>query len=380
MTALPVLPGLKILSQLGEGGMGTVYKALDERLGRTVAVKVLAGHLAGDKAFVARFLREAQYLAKVRHDSLVTIYDVVTTGFTPYFVMEHVDGSTLAEHLARRGRLPWNGAWGLLDPVLSALAAVHAAGLVHRDLKPGNILLDGEGRPKVMDFGLAKGGSDASLTQEGVILGTPEYMAPEQAKGDPVGSPADVYALGVLAYQMVSGRLPFKGANTMATLRMHCQEEAPSLAAMAPGLSPAVEAWIGRAMAKDPRERFHDAGEMRRAMVAASGGSTTAAVQVPARPSNGRKRLWLAAGAAGLLLLLAAAWSWRKAHRPPPLPPLPEAVLSLDGQVLRGTLLGIAPLADGGHRIRLRVDGREREILLGEGQEASLSLTPPASP
>ncbi len=384
MTALPVLPGLKVLSKLGEGGMGTVYKALDERLGRTVAVKVLAGHLAGDKAFVTRFLREAQYLAKVRHDNLVTIYDVVTAGATPYFVMEHVEGESLAEHLEARGRLPWNEAWRLLDPILAAVGAMHAAGLVHRDLKPGNILLDREGRPKVMDFGLAKGRSDAALTQEGIILGTPEYMAPEQAKGDPVGSPADVYALGILAYQMVSGRLPFKGASTMATLRMHCQEEAPSLVAMAPGLSPAVEAWIARAMAKDPRTRFRDAGEMRRAMaegVKASGGSTTTSAARPLlRPPPRGRKARLVGGGAILLIALLVLVAVKSRRRPPASPALPVAVLSLEGETLRGILLGIVPTEEGGHRIRLRVDGREREVLIAPGQEASLALTMPAAP
>jgi serine/threonine-protein kinase len=375
MTALPALPGLKVLSQLGEGGMGTVYKALDGRLGRTVAVKVLAAHLASDPAFVTRFLREARYLAQVRHDSLVTIYDVVTAGATPYFVMEHVEGDSLAGHLEARGPLPWNEAWRLLDPILAAVAAIHGAGLVHRDLKPGNVLLDKEGRAKVMDFGLAKGLSDAALTQEGVILGTPEYMAPEQAKGDAVGPPADVYALGVLAYRMVSGSLPFKGANTMATLRMHCQDEPAPLGERVPGIPAGVAAWIARAMNKPPEARFRDAGEMRRAMaegLASSGGTTPEAARAPVSSPVGRKRLWLVGGAvAGLLLLLAVVRSWRKE------PALPEAVLSLGGQTLRGTLLGIASLADGGHRIRLRVDGREREILLGEGQEASLALTPP---
>ena len=289
-----------------------------------------------------------------------------------------MEGDSLAGHLEARGRLPWNEAWRLLDPILAAVAAMHAAGLVHRDLKPGNILLDKEGRAKVMDFGLAKGQSDFALTQEGVILGTPEYMSPEQAKGDPIGPPADVYALGILAYQLVAGRLPFKGATTMATLRMHCQEEAPALVAMAPGLTPFVEDWIGRAMAKDPRARFRDAGEMRRAMVAgveSSRGTTAVTARAPAGTSSGegRKRLWLVVGAAAVLLLVlgVVAKSWKRAPSPPP---LPEVVLSLPGETLLGTLLGIAPLADGGHRIRLRVDGREREILLREGQEATIRL------
>ena len=148
----PQLKGLQVPAKLGSGGMGTVWKALDLTLQRPVAVKLLASDLASDPKFVERFLREARYLARVRHPSLVTIHDVVTSGPVPYLVMEYVEGSTLGRRLGR-GRLPWAEARALLEPILSGVAAVHAGGLVHRDLKPGNILMDAEGLPKVMDLG-----------------------------------------------------------------------------------------------------------------------------------------------------------------------------------------------------------------------------------
>lgn len=366
LSSLPLLPGLKVEGVLGKGGMGTVYRAMHLRLGRTVAVKVLAGHLARDPAFVERFLREARYLARVRHDRLVTIYDVVTAGAVPYFVMEYVAGKSLATHLAAKGRLDWREARPLLEDVLQAVEAMHAQGLVHRDLKPGNILLDAEGRPKVMDFGLAKGPGDAALTQEGVILGTPEYMAPEQAKGDAAGPPADVYALGVIAFQALSGRLPFRGASTVATLRMHCQDPLPPL----DGVSPEVADWVARALAKTPAERFADAGAMRRALSGGEGSDTTRVSAPSAPPPSVPLRTvwpWVMGGGAAALLVLLLLWKpW--ARRPP------RATFTSGGRRVSGRLLGIAPTSDGGHRVRLQVGRKEEVFELKDGEEASLEL------
>ena len=369
----PELPGMKILGLLGRGGMGTVWRALDERLGRTVAVKVLAPPLAGEAAFLERFQREARYLARVRHPNLLEVYDAFAVGRSPCLVMECVEGESLARRLAR-GRLPWPEARGILEAVLGALAAVHAAGLVHRDLKPANIQLDASGRPRVMDFGLAKDASESSLTQEGMILGTPEYLAPEQAKGDPVGAAADVYAVGVIAWEMAAGRAPFKGASSVATLRMQCQDEPESLERVAPEVPGADRAWIGRALRKDPAGRFRDAAEMLLGLQG-QGRATPApapALPVPAvppAPAGNRGRRTLFRVAAGLLGLLVALLVLRLRDGP-----LPRAVLDLGDERVEGGLLSVHAVPGGGHVVTLRQGGRDRAFRVPSGKEAELSL------
>ena len=370
MDSPPALPGLKLLAKLGQGGMGTVWKAQDLGLQRTVAVKLLSGELAVDPDFVARFQREARYLARVKHPNLVTIYDVVTAGAIPYLVMEYVEGSTLARRLAK-GAMPWGEAEPLLKELLEAVSAIHAAGLVHRDLKPANILLDASGRVKVMDFGLAKDASAAALTQEGMLLGTPEYMSPEQARGAAVSPASDVYALGIIAYQMLSGKPPFKGAGTGATLRMQCQDDPAPLAAQ--GLPPSEAAWILRALAKEPEARFKDASEMRRALGARIPAPSPAA-PLPAAPPPSRPA-WMrwAAGLAGAVLALAVLKGLRDRGQRPPT----WAALTLAGQsALRGELVSIRPLPEGGHVVALKVDGEERAIEIPAGQSADLTLEP----
>ncbi len=384
----PQFKGLQVLSRLGRGGMGTVWKALDLALQRPVAVKILSAELARDPKFVERFLREARYLARVRHAGLVTIHDVVTSGPVPYLVMEYVEGSTLARRLGK-APIPWSEARGLLDAVLSGVAAVHAAGLVHRDLKPGNILLDGEGRPKVMDFGLAKDASEAALTMEGAILGTPEYMSPEQAKGDPVSTASDVYSLGVIAYQMATGKPPFQGASTVATLRMVCQDEPAPLEQAAPGLTPAARTWIQRAMAKDPAGRFRDAAAMLRALRETDAPSFSA--RPPAAPARDEaasavhgsgsprnpgasisRRKWAFAGIVVVATLLLAVLLKSPAG------PLPRAVLSLStsgpGSRVEGGLKAIVATPDGGHEVLLRIGGEDRRVSIPPGAKAELTL------
>ena len=365
---LPLIPGYRVEAKLGEGGMGAVYRAVDERLGRHVAVKVLASHLGGDAHFLERFQREARYLARVRHPNLVTIYDVVSAGALPYLVMEYVQGGTLGDRLKAGKPFPWAEAEPLLDGILAAVEAIHAAGLVHRDLKPGNILLAAGNQPKVMDFGLAKDPSAAALTQEGMLLGTPEYMSPEQALGDAAGPPSDVYAVGVIAYEMLSGTPPFRGVSSVETLRLQCKAEPRPLT---PGLAPTdAEAWLRRALAKDPKARFADAGAMRRALTspeAAPAGGTTV-VDLPApdpvRPMASPRRIWAAAGALAVLALLAGALLLGRRT-----PAGPRVTLETGGKTLHGELIAIE---DGGARIRLKVDGKERTVALPAGQAGEL--------
>ena len=357
----PSLPGFRVEGRLGEGGMGAVYRAFDERLGRRVAVKVLSERLKADRAFVERFEREARLQARVAHPNLVTIYDA-SDGF---LVMEYVEGTTLDRHLASRGRLPWEEARRLLDGVLSAVAALHAAGLVDRDLKPANVLMDAEGRPKVMDFGLAKGASEAALTQDGMILGTPEYMSPEQAKGDVVGPATDVYALGALAYEMLSGRPPFRGAGTAAVLRMQCEARPEALLPLAPGLGPDAAAWVHRALVKAPSARFRDAGEMLRALppAASRDDARTTVITGPTAPRRRFPWAWAAAGLLGLLALLLFLR-----------PGMPGASIETGGRKVEGRLEAIEPLPGGGHRVRIRFGGKEESVDLPPGQEGRLIL------
>lgn len=198
---------------LGSGGMAIVYLADDRELARPVAIKLLADHLAADEAFRARFLREAQLAARLSHPHVVHVYDLgADTAGRPFIVMEYVPGGSLAETLERRGPLPQDRVIAIAENCCAGLAHAHAAGLVHRDLKPHNLLVDTDGRIKIADFGVARALGDAGLTQTGSVLGTAGYLAPEQARGETVTSAADIYSLGVTLYQLATGTMPTAGS------------------------------------------------------------------------------------------------------------------------------------------------------------------------
>jgi predicted Ser/Thr protein kinase len=252
----------RILGRAGAGGMGTVYKAHDPQLERTVALKVPRLDPAQDRgAAVQRFLREARAAARIRHAHVCPIYDVGEQDGRPYVVMAYVEGRSLAERLrgGRRYDDPRQAA-ALVREVAEALAAVHAHGITHRDLKPGNILLDAAGQAVLTDFGLAHPAGEEHLTVDGAVLGTPAYMAPEQASGESagVGPHSDLYSLGVVLYQMLTGRLPFEGS--VLAVRSRVRTEAPPPPSrFRPDLDPGLEAIVLRAMAHRPEERYADA-------------------------------------------------------------------------------------------------------------------------
>ena len=253
----------RILGQLGRGGMGTVYKAEDPQLNRVVAVKIprLDTPSLDRPQAVQRFLREARAAARIRHPHVCPIYDVGEEDGWPYVVMAFVEGPSLADRLLAGRFDDARAAAALAARAADALAAVHASGVVHRDLKPGNILLDAEARPILTDFGLAYPADDgARLTVSGALVGTPAYMAPEQAAGDQarIGPASDIYSLGVVLYQMLTGRLPFEGS-TMSVLARLLSETPPPPSQLRPDLDPALEAVILRAMARRPEDRFPDA-------------------------------------------------------------------------------------------------------------------------
>jgi eukaryotic-like serine/threonine-protein kinase len=245
--------------ELGRGGMGVVYLARDVQLDRDVAIKVLPAGLARTAAARERFVREARMAAGLSHPHIVPIHRVGEAGGFVFFVMSYVEGETLGERLRTRGPLPPAEATRALREVAWALAYAHGRGIVHRDVKPDNILLEaGTGRALVTDFGIAHGGEDGTATEPGRIMGTAHFMSPEQAAGEAIDGRSDIYALGVVGYLAVSGRLPFESKDLPALLLSQATEEAPSVMRAAPGLPPALGAAIDRCLARDPAERFTD--------------------------------------------------------------------------------------------------------------------------
>jgi hypothetical protein len=259
----------EIEATLGEGGMARVYRGTDGVLGRPVAIKVLADRYTNDATFVTRFRREAQAAAALNHPNVVSVFDTGDDGQAHYIVMEYVPGQTLADVLKREGPLEPDRAARIAEDVGTALQAAHERGLVHRDVKPGNVMIDPEGRTKVMDFGIARAAADDTLTQTGAVLGTAAYLSPEQARGDPVDARSDIYSLGCVLYEMLTGRPPFTGDSPVAIAYAHVNDQPDPPSAHRRGVPPELEAVTLRALAKDPEDRYRSAGELRDALAAA---------------------------------------------------------------------------------------------------------------
>jgi eukaryotic-like serine/threonine-protein kinase len=255
--------------RIAAGGMGAVYRAVDETLGRQVAVKALRRELADDPTFLERFRREARAAAGLSHPGVAGIYDYGEVGGQPFIVMELVEGETLAERVAAEGRLPWREAFAIGEQVAAALAAAHARGLVHRDVKPANILLGRDGRAKVTDFGIAQAAQTATLTRTGMVLGSANYVAPEQAKGGHVGPAADLYSLGCVLFEAVTGETPYRGGNAVAIATQHVSAPVPDPREHLPDLPPEAAALITRALQKQPGARFPSGTAMAAALGAA---------------------------------------------------------------------------------------------------------------
>jgi serine/threonine protein kinase len=255
-----------VVERIGEGGMAVVYKGFQESLNRYVAIKVLREELARDQQFIARFRREALSAAKLVHPNLLHVYDTGMDQGVYYIVMDYAPGGTLKD-LLRRGPMDPERAASIAAQVADALDYAHRQGFVHRDVKPGNILFSADGRPQLTDFGIAKALYEATrLTQAGSSIGTPDYMAPEQIQGQPVDGRTDLYALGIVLYEMLSGRTPFRGSTPVSVLYKQINDAPPSLRSLSVHAPAWLEAVLEKAIAKRPQDRFQLGSEFAEAL------------------------------------------------------------------------------------------------------------------
>jgi eukaryotic-like serine/threonine-protein kinase len=251
----------RIQRKLGAGGMADVYLAEDQELGRRVAIKILNGRHANDDQFIERFRREAKNAAALNHPNIVSIYDRGEAEDTYYIAMEFLDGRTLKELIIGRGAAPVNVAVEYARQILSALRFAHRHGIVHRDIKPHNVLVDSEGRVKVTDFGIARAGT-SQMTETGSIVGTAQYLSPEQARGGEVDPRSDLYSLGVVLYELLTGKTPFDGETPVEIAMKHLSNAPEPPSKLRPDIPPELDKVVLRALAKDPNDRYQDATEM----------------------------------------------------------------------------------------------------------------------
>jgi serine/threonine-protein kinase len=255
---------------LGRGGMGIVYLGYHAALDRLVAVKVM-NSLVWDAASAARFQREARTIARLRHPNIVSVFDFGERDGVPWMVVEYMPGGNLGEALVAGEAFSWSETVMLLRGVAAALDYAHGAGVVHRDVKPSNVLISKDGAPVIADFGLSKLMQEASLTASGIVSGTPTFMAPEQATGAPAGPPADQYALAVMAYRLLTGLYPFSGSSPVELLYQHVHETPRAPSTLDGRVAPAVDAALSRALAKQPAERWPSCTAFVEALAAALG-------------------------------------------------------------------------------------------------------------
>src|ERR1700733_12786906 len=252
----------RLEARIGSGGMSTVYRALDVTLERQVAIKLMNREVASDSDQLERFRREARAVAQLSHPHIVGVIDAGEDDGRPYIVLEYVEGETLKDRIRRQGRLPIAEAVAYAIEIAHALGAAHARHIVHRDVKPQNVLIDEEGSAKVTDFGIARTLEEDGLTADGRVIGTTDYVSPEQALGRPVTGQSDLYSLGVVLYEMLTGEVPFKGENQGAVAMKHVREELPDVQAKRPEVSSALAAVVDTATAKRVEDRYADDAEL----------------------------------------------------------------------------------------------------------------------
>ena len=278
----------RIGRRIGAGGMAEVYVAEDLQLGRRVALKILYGRFAEDEEFVERFRREASAAAGLQHQNVVSIYDRGEVDETAYIAMEYVDGRTLKALVTEEGTLEPKRAIDLIVQVLRAARFAHKRGVIHRDFKPQNVIVDAEDRAKVADFGIARAGA-SDMTQTGSIMGTAQYLSPEQAQGLPVSAQSDLYSIGIMLFELLTGRVPFEGDSAVAIALKQVSETPPRPAVLNPAVTPELEQVILRALEKDPARRYGDADEFAAALEQASAslGTQGTTVIAPVAPITG---------------------------------------------------------------------------------------------
>ncbi|MFY9552545.1 MAG: protein kinase [Thermoanaerobaculia bacterium] len=382
----------EILASLGAGGMGEVYKARDTRLERIVAIKVLPQHLSSSPEVRQRFEREAKTISQLSHPHICALYDVGREGETEYLVMEYLEGETLSDRLAK-GSLPLAQTLKFGVEIADALDKAHRQGIVHRDLKPGNVMLTKSG-VKLLDFGLAKAmaqpmkasgatslptvmGTGDNLTQEGTILGTFQYMAPEQLEGKEADGRTDIFAFGCVLYEMATGRKAFSGSSQASLISSIMKEEPAPVSAVLPTSPPALDRVIRKALSKDPEDRWQNAGDLGSELKWIAEGGSASGIAAPVLPSRRRKSAWLP-WAAALLLAAAGFAAGRLLRRAPEAEVLrasidlpPQMDLELFNQSLAlspdGTTLALAATGSDGKRqlwVR-RMDGFGVQPLAG---------------
>jgi len=364
----------RLESKLGSGGMSTVYLAVDETLGRHVAVKIMHREISDQPDQLERFRREARAVAQLSHPNLVGVIDAGDDGGYPYIVFEYVPGQTLKERIASSGRLPTDEATAYAIEIGRGLAAAHAARLVHRDVKPQNVLIDAEGRAKVTDFGIARSLESSGLTATGRVLGTTDYVSPEQAMGREVDARTDIYALGIVLYEMLTGDVPFIAETQVAVAMKHVNNEVPDVQIRRPEASAALARVVDVATAKAPDDRYRSMnellGDLEGALeveVARAGGATGEATTVLDSVPRKRRRLFggrrvswagvvLLVAAAAAAIAFAALTGGEEPREEPRTPPVESDAPAID-------LVAAAdfdPLGDGGEHpeaVELAIDG-----------------------
>lgn len=313
----------RLKEKIGSGGMADVFLADDLLLGREVAVKVLHQRFASDPSFIQRFRYEAQAAANLNHPNIVNIYDWGNEGDLYYIVMEYVEGRDLKDVLKAEGRLRPEWAAEVAAEISAALQFAHRRNLVHRDIKPHNIFITDLSRVKVMDFGIARGGNGGGITQTGVVMGTPQYISPEQAQGMAVDGRSDIYSLGVVLYEMLAGQVPFDDPSPVTIAYKQVREDPVPPSVIEPEIPPTLEAIVMKAMAKNPANRFQTAQEMKADLLRFLEGMpvsatpvmtevaypAAAAAPVPAAQASRRNLIWIAAGVVTALVILAIVLS-----------------------------------------------------------------------
>src|SRR6476661_7809107 len=286
-------------AQIGAGGMSTVYRAFDATLERRVAIKLMHRDIAAETDQLERFRREARAVAQLSHPHIVGVIDAGEEDGRPFIVFEYVEGETLKDRIRRLGRLPVDEAIAYAIEIARALGAAHARGIVHRDIKPQNVLVDEEGSAKVTDFGIARSLDEDGLTADGRVLGTTDYVSPEQALGHDVNGQSDIYSLGIVLYEMLTGDVPFHGENQISVAMKHVREDLPDVKRRRPEISAGLAAILDRMTCKDLRKRYPDARTLQAdledalAIEAARQGTSTgeATAVIRTLPARARRRL-----------------------------------------------------------------------------------------